>query len=209
MSQRLAECELACAEVCQKPEMCPQRSYLSVPRELPCSSCQTGTAVEVCGGRAGWCPGRGSSLQELSAPCSGLLPTPSCIPGHQHLACHRLGAMGNGTSRWQSALQRSLGCPQRGEAPSGLAGCPRKPWPFCNCSGDRKLSHGTCFLRVGRQWPRVLCCFLFRPAVGEGALPEAGSEGHLSFLSSFGWQCGLGALPGRTPLFPSSFVECS
>lgn len=41
--------------------------------------------------------------------------------------------------------------------------------------GDRKLSHGTCFLQAGGQWLRVLCCFLFRPALGEGSL-EAGSS---------------------------------
>lgn len=62
----------------------------------------------------------------------------------------------------------------------------RKPWPFCNCSGDRKLSHGTCFLQAGGQWPRVLSCFLFLPVVGEGLL-EAGSEGGPPLLPLFLW----------------------
>lgn len=59
---------------------------------------------------------------------SWVLPVLACspphpaYPSHQHLICHRFRAMGNGTSRWQSALQRSLECPQRGEA-SSRPGC--------------------------------------------------------------------------------------
>lgn len=103
---------------------------------------------------------------------SSVLPAPAysplhpAYPGHQHLVCHRLGAMGNGSSRWQSALSVF----REGRPPAGLAVYPRKPWPFYNCSGGRKPSHGTCFLLASGQWPRVLCCFLFRPAVGEGQL---------------------------------------
>lgn len=183
MSQQLAERELACAEVCQKPAMCPQRPYLSVPRELPCSSCQTGTAVEVRGGRAGWCPGRGSSLRELSAPCSSLLlPTPSCIPGHQHLACHRLGAMGNGTSRWQSALQRSLECPQTGEAPAARLAVRGNPGPSAIAVGT-----GSCPMAPASSgW------------VGSGPGFSA------AFCSALLWGRGLGQRLALRATFPSS-----
>lgn len=76
-----------------------------------------------CGGVCGQsrvAPERALHSVSWLLPALAYSPPHPAYPGHQYLDGHRFRAVGNDASRWQSALQRSLECPQGGEASSRL-----------------------------------------------------------------------------------------
>lgn len=126
---------------------------------------------------------------------SGLLPALAyspprpAYPGHQYLDCHRFRAVGNDASRWHSALQRSLECPQGGEASSRPV-CPsEEALALLQPQRQQEAIPCTCFLRADGQWPGVLLLSV-PPCSGGGLWLEAGPEGPLLFLRLAVWPSG-------------------